>query len=137
MSGQTSTLVSAFGSGWVLAALAVGALATLGCNSCSSPPEAKDPEVAVSAAPTAGAAPVDPAKVERVSGGCVIGGCAGERCDPPEMPQMATACMQKPEWDCYKEAQCGRDPQNQCGWVMTPELEKCLAVSGKEGSSVH
>lgn len=50
---------------------------------------------------------------------------------------MATACMQKPEWDCYKEAECGRNPENQCDWVMTPELEKCLAVAGKKGSSVQ
>jgi hypothetical protein len=117
--------------------LSVAALALLGCNSCSGPPEAKDPEVSVpsATAPNAASAPVNPEKAERASGGCVIGGCAGERCDPPEFPQMATACVQKPEWDCYKEAQCGRNEQNQCDWVMTPELEKCLAVSGKRGGS--
>lgn len=113
------------------------ALAVLGCNSCSSPPEAKDPEVAVPSAEPSASAPMNPEKAERVSGGCVIGGCSGERCDPPEMPQMATACVHQPEWDCYKEAQCGRNEQNQCDWVMTPELEKCLAVSGKRGSEVH
>lgn len=53
------------------------------------------------------------------------------------MPEMATACVQKPEWDCYKTAQCGRTEQNGCDWVMTPELDKCLKVSGKEGTQVH
>jgi hypothetical protein len=116
--------------------VAAAALAVLGCNSCSSPPEAKDPEVvAVPTAEPTATAPVNPEKAERMSGGCVIGGCSGERCDPPEMPQMASACMHQPEWDCYKEASCGRNEQNQCGWVMTPELEKCLAVAGKRGGS--
>jgi hypothetical protein len=122
-----------------VAATAVAALAALGCNSCSSPPEAKDPnEVAVpSAEPNATAPAVPPEKQERMSGGCIIGGCSGERCDPPGMPEMATACVHKPEWDCYAEARCGRNDQNQCEWVMTPELEKCLAVANKRGSEIH
>lgn len=121
------------------AAIIAAALAVLGCNSCSSTPEAKDPVEVPGADPSATAtATGDPAVQQRATGGCVIGGCSGELCNPPEMPEMATICQHKPEWDCYREAQCGRNEQNQCEWVLSPELEKCLKVhGGRNGADVQ
>lgn len=66
------------------------------------------------------------------SGGCQVGGCSGSLCqDPAQAADTAfTPCIYKPEYDCFKQAVCGRETDGQCGWQETPELKKCLSRHG-------
>lgn len=106
--------------------LSVRSLPLLLLVACSTPEPESPPAVAVptvdSSAP--GTAPSSDLPA------CVTGGCSGELCQEPgsDAPSF-TNCMYKREYDCYKTARCSRNPQGQCAWESTPELEKCLKVS--------
>ena len=60
------------------------------------------------------------------SGECIIGGCNGEICSDK---QMASPCIYKPEFECYKNAICERQEDGSCAWTSTPELISCLGAS--------
>jgi len=55
--------------------------------------------------------------------GCKISGCNGEICSDYE---MITTCLWREEYACFKFARCERQKNNQCGWTITEEVEKCL-----------
>jgi len=98
----------------------------LGCNGCNSTPEPSSPPTAT--APEASGDPSGTAPGPE-AGECVTGGCSGELCmEPGAQPTEPTFtnCEYKREYECYKTATCGRDPQGQCNWETTPELDKCL-----------
>jgi eight-cysteine-cluster-containing protein len=60
------------------------------------------------------------------SGSCIIGGCSGELCaDQP----LASVCLWREVYVCYKTALCGRQPDGTCGWNPTPELTACIAAN--------
>ncbi|MDO8521450.1 MAG: hypothetical protein Q7S52_05010 [bacterium] len=58
-------------------------------------------------------------------GECVIGGCSGEICS--DKPDMASICIYREEYACYRTATCERQLDGMCGWNKTKELESCLA----------
>ena len=58
--------------------------------------------------------------------GCIVGGCNGEVCSDK---QVASPCVYKPEFECYKNATCERQGNGSCGWTSTPELISCLGAS--------
>jgi hypothetical protein len=58
------------------------------------------------------------------AGACFRGGCSGEICS--DNPNVASACIFKPEFACYQNARCERQANGQCGWTQTPELTQCL-----------
>jgi eight-cysteine-cluster-containing protein len=58
-------------------------------------------------------------------GDCVKTGCSGTVCAEAESDVMTT-CEMKPEYACYQDAQCARQPDGACGWTETPELQACL-----------
>lgn len=58
--------------------------------------------------------------------GCVVGGCSGEVCADKE---MASACIYKPEFACYRTATCEKQKNGACGWTQTKELASCLIAS--------
>ncbi len=58
------------------------------------------------------------------SGNCYVGGCSGEVCS--DMPDVASNCIFKPEFACYRTAECTRKQNGQCGWTETLELKSCL-----------
>jgi eight-cysteine-cluster-containing protein len=58
-------------------------------------------------------------------GDCVTTGCSGTVCAEAESDIMTT-CEMKPEYACYRDAQCARQPDGACGWTETPELQACL-----------
>ncbi len=60
-----------------------------------------------------------------VTGGeCYTGGCSQEICS--DQPGAISACVFRPEYQCYKEARCERQSNGQCGWTQTSELSMCL-----------
>ena len=60
------------------------------------------------------------------AGGCVKTGCSGTVCAEAESDIMTT-CEFKPEYACYADAACERQPDGACGWTQTAELTACLA----------
>jgi hypothetical protein len=55
---------------------------------------------------------------------CLKTGCSGTVCAEED---RVTTCEFKPEYACYRDAVCERQPAGECGWTTTPELEACLA----------
>lgn len=66
--------------------------------------------------------PVDPTKQ------CYVGGCSGQVCS--DRPDVITTCEWKEEYACYRTATCERQPDGNCGWTPTSELNACLQQSG-------
>lgn len=67
---------------------------------------------------------------EVVDGGdaCVVTGCSGQVCAEDH---VATTCEWRPEYACYRDANCGRfGAGGSCGWQATPELARCLLEAG-------
>lgn len=60
------------------------------------------------------------------AGGCVKSGCSGTVC-VEEGKEMVTTCEFKPEYACYGDAVCERQPGGACGFTQTPALSACLA----------
>lgn len=74
----------------------------------------------------AGCASPDPGPV--VTDGCHLGGCSGELCT--DRPNIASPCIYRAEFACYRDAICARQPDDHCDWTPTPQLEACLASAG-------
>jgi hypothetical protein len=58
--------------------------------------------------------------------GCIVGGCNGEICSDKE---VASPCIYKPEFECYRNAVCEKQSDGNCGWTSTAELTACLGAS--------
>ncbi len=58
-------------------------------------------------------------------GACYVGGCSGQLCT--DQPNALSTCEARPEYACYKTAECARQANGQCGWTQTAELAACLA----------
>lgn len=70
------------------------------------------------------------------SGACKVGGCSSELCT--DMDNVASDCIWRDEFACYKDATCERQTDGQCGWTDTPALQKCLAdPTGAGGGALH
>jgi hypothetical protein len=57
---------------------------------------------------------------------CFVGGCGRSICS--DRPDQVSTCEWKPEYACYQDAVCERQPSGVCGWTMTDELQACLAA---------
>jgi hypothetical protein len=57
---------------------------------------------------------------------CTATGCSGTVC-AETTSDLVTTCEMKPEYACYRDAVCERQPSGACGWTPTPELAACLA----------
>ncbi len=60
-------------------------------------------------------------------GACVKGGCSGSVCTEPGNDMMTT-CEMKPEYACYRDAECKVQADGKCGWTTDDRLETCLAA---------
>ena len=60
---------------------------------------------------------------------CRATGCSSQVCADQD---VITTCEFRPEFDCFRTAQCERQADNQCGWTMTSELQACLEASFQE-----
>lgn len=54
---------------------------------------------------------------------CYRTGCSGQVCADRD---VITTCEYRPEYACYKSAQCARQADGTCGWTETTELQACL-----------
>lgn len=68
--------------------------------------------------------PADP------KGECVPSGCSGQLCIPADADPIATTCEWRPEYACYQDADCEKQPDGSCGWTPTAELAECLDNAG-------
>lgn len=59
-------------------------------------------------------------------GACVVGGCSGELCVDGNLGNVASICIYREEFACYKTAECKRQADGQCGWTQSEELRSCL-----------
>ena len=57
--------------------------------------------------------------------GCEVVGCSKEVCAESGQ-HLASICMWKPEYACYKEGVCEKQAGGKCGWTQTIELRKCI-----------
>lgn len=55
--------------------------------------------------------------------GCIKTGCSGQICSDKD---ILTTCEFKPEYACYKNTECKRQSNGQCGFTPTKELQECL-----------
>ncbi len=70
---------------------------------------------------------------------CIVGGCSSELCTDKAAGPVASDCIYRPEFACYKNATCAAQAGGHCGWTMTPELTQCLAngATGGGGGSLR
>ncbi len=57
---------------------------------------------------------------------CFVGGCSGQVCSDRE--GVITTCEWRPEYACYQDAACERQPSGSCGWTPSATLNACLAT---------
>jgi hypothetical protein len=55
---------------------------------------------------------------------CRRTGCSGEVCSDED---VASTCVFRPEYACYRDAVCERQGTGKCGWTQTADLLRCLA----------
>ena len=77
------------------------------------------------APPQTGGTGAPPAPV--AGGGCIVGGCSAQLCTEESEGPVASDCMYRPEYECYKTAKCERQSNGQCGWTPSASLTACLA----------
>ena len=85
----------------------------LACGSTAAPPPSPPPSAAPSDAGGASSVP------------CVRSGCSGTVC-VEQGDEVMTTCEYRPEYDCYQQAACERQPTGACGWTETEQLEACI-----------
>lgn len=93
------------------------------------PPTTAEPEPEpppTSAPPTA-----TPPPISVPSGACAKAGCSGTICaDAEKAPGIVTTCEFRPEYACYQNAACERQPSGECGFSPSAELSACLKRHG-------
>ena len=58
---------------------------------------------------------------------CVASGCNGEICQNKDSESMASICLWKEKFVCYKTAKCEVQKDGTCGWTMDQSLTNCLS----------
>src|SRR5262245_41241184 len=61
-------------------------------------------------------------------GACKKSGCSAQICSDKA---MVTTCEWRPEYACYRTAECKKQAHGKCGWTMTPALKSCLGDKSK------
>jgi hypothetical protein len=56
---------------------------------------------------------------------CYVGGCSSQLCT--DKPDMVSTCEWREAYACYQTATCAVQPDGECGWTETNELNACLA----------
>jgi hypothetical protein len=83
-----------------------------------------------------------PETIEVVAGafvgeGCQVTGCSSNICANAG-EDINSTCEWLEEYACYQEpgTQCVQDPQGQCGWVMSEELQVCLDTKSMDNEVI-
>ncbi len=58
--------------------------------------------------------------------GCKKAGCSGQLCVPSDTKDIITNCEWKPEYSCYQQAKCEKQPNGQCGFTKDESFQKCI-----------
>lgn len=59
---------------------------------------------------------------------CVPAGCSRELCvEADTADNIASTCVYKQEYACYKTAYCKRQADGKCGWTQSDTLKACVA----------
>lgn len=58
------------------------------------------------------------------TGECHVTGCSAQLCT--EESDVVSTCEWREAYACYQTAKCERQPNGQCGWTPTVELNQCL-----------
>ncbi|OGG61241.1 hypothetical protein A3C87_01675 [Candidatus Kaiserbacteria bacterium RIFCSPHIGHO2_02_FULL_49_34] len=71
----------------------------------------------------------DVATTPTTGAACVTGGCSGEICAEEGSAEsgMASICVYRPEYACFKHTKCERQASGQCGWTQNPTFAQCTA----------
>lgn len=103
-------------------------LAVLACGNKQPAPPPVDPSPPPAEPDPTEPAPTEPAPTEPGSdqSACAPTGCSSTVCAPVG-EDVITTCEYRPEYDCYKQATCERQPGGDCGWTPNAELDACLA----------
>jgi eight-cysteine-cluster-containing protein len=65
---------------------------------------------------------------------CEVGGCSGELC-VPEGADGTSDCVWLEEYTCYNNATCEPQPDGECGWTPSEELDACLAHAREDAGT--
>lgn len=65
-----------------------------------------------------------PVVVTPPAGKCYVGGCSSQICS--DRADMASTCIYREEYACYKTAKCERQSTGQCGWTPSATLNMCI-----------
>jgi len=65
---------------------------------------------------------------------CFIGGCNGELCLSEDQRGLASICLYKEEYACYKTALCKTQSDGKCGWTKPDGLTACIENARKKES---
>jgi eight-cysteine-cluster-containing protein len=65
---------------------------------------------------------------------CFIAGCSGELC-LPEGADGTSDCVWLEEYTCYNNATCEPQPDGECGWTPSEELDACLAHAREDAGT--
>jgi len=63
----------------------------------------------------------------KTGAGCITTGCSGTVCTEAGGDDMMTTCEFKPEYACYRDAECRMQDSGKCGWTQSDALTACLA----------
>lgn len=67
---------------------------------------------------------------------CKRSGCSGQVCVDISAEEVLTTCEYRPEYACYQEAPCERQPDGQCGFTPSAALTQCVQEKQASGRSV-
>jgi len=82
--------------------------------------------------------PAPPVSSPAPAGGCARAGCSAQLCvEAEKAASIITTCEFRPEYACYDNATCERQPTGECGWTQTNELQQCLQTSNSPQTEVH
>jgi len=81
--------------------------------------------------------PAPPVSSPAPAGGCARAGCSAQLCvEAEKAASIITTCEFRPEYACYDNATCERQPTGECGWTQTNELQQCLQTSNRPQADV-
>jgi hypothetical protein len=68
-----------------------------------------------------------------ISGGnCTVVGCNDELCvDESQKDNIASICVYKDEYACYKNAKCEKQADGKCSWTQSTELTNCISQNNE------
>lgn len=67
---------------------------------------------------------------------CKRSGCSGQLCVDIDADDVITTCEYRPEYSCYQEAPCEKQPNGSCGFTPSTALTQCLSEKTSAGRNV-